>query len=112
VDDGEISELVRATLDHEHPREFYWALMDYGSWLKSSGAGRISQSKHYKKQSALKGSVREVRGQIIRVLAGGDKTEPELKKVLEADDRFMRALHGLVKDGLVEQTGLYLHLTK
>jgi A/G-specific adenine glycosylase len=53
VSDAAILAMLEATLDAEHPREFYWALMDYGSWLKTNGVRNVSQSKHYKKQPAL-----------------------------------------------------------
>ncbi len=113
VDDRQIIEQLEATLDHEHPREFYWALMDYGSWLKRSGAGRIQQSRHYKKQAPLKGSVREIRGAIIRELGKGDMTDVQLRAVIVIDDRFEPALAGLMKDGLVMQAaGGQYHLTK
>jgi len=112
VSDSELAKLVAKTLDAQRPREFYWALMDYGSWLKRQGVGRISQSKHYKKQSALKGSVREVRGQIIRALATDDTTQVQLEKLVGADARFALALEGLLHDGLVMQTDEHLHLTK
>ncbi len=112
VDDKEIIQLLEQTIDREHPREFYWALMDYGSWLKARGVKNIGQSKHYKKQAPLKGSVREVRGAIVRALSGMDASEKELRKVLEADERFDLALSGLVRDGIVSEHGKKLHLTK
>lgn len=112
VDDKEIMVLLGEVMDHEHPREFYWALMDYGTYLKKEGAGNVKMSKHYKKQSALKGSVREVRGQIVRQLASGDMELILLRGAVFADDRFESALSGLMKDGLVQQKGSQLHLTK
>ena len=112
VSDAQLLPLIEATLDIEHPREFFWALMDYGTWLKRNGAGRITQSQHYTKQAALKGSVREIRGQIIRVLTAGDKTDSELRNEVIQDARFDQALHGLTHDGLVMQTGDVFHLTK
>lgn len=112
VSDAELRPLIEATIDREHAREFYWALMDYGTWLKKQGAGRISQSSHYKKQSPLKGSVREVRGQIIRLLSGGDVPFEEVRQQYDGDDRFEPALKGLLSDGLVTQTDHILHLTK
>ena len=112
VSDVQILEKLRQTLDKEHPREFYWALMDYGSWLKASGVRNVTQSKHYKKQSALEGSVRQVRGQVIRRLTAGDMTEFGLREALHADERFEPALQGLLADGLVSVTDGKLHLTK
>jgi len=111
VHDREIRVLLEQTLDHKHPREFYWALMDYGSYLKKQGV-TPNRSRHYKKQSPLKGSVREVRGQIVALLTTGDISEAQLKKTLSADRRFEQALTGLIKDGLVASTNGKLHLTK
>jgi A/G-specific adenine glycosylase len=112
VSDAQITELLERTLDKEYPREFYWALMDYGTWLKKQGAGQVAQSRHYVKQSALKGSVREVRGQIVRTLTVQDMTVGQLQEALEADARFGQALRGLIRDGLVQQNSTLLHLTK
>lgn len=112
VNDKEIRQLAEETLDREHPREWYWAMMDYGSWLKKQRLGRIQQSVHYKKQAALAGSVREMRGRIIRTLTSGDKSEDQLRREVMADDRFIPALRGLVKDSLVQRSGDRIHLTK
>lgn len=111
VDDKEIRALLERTIDLSRPREFYWSLMDYGSWLKKQGV-LPSRSRHYKKQSPLKGSVREVRGQIIASLAKEELTENELRANLNADERFSPALTGLLKDGLVTESYGTLHLTK
>lgn len=112
VTDKQIAEKLAETIDTNHPREFYWAIMDYGTWLKKNGAGRIAQSAHYKKQTPLKGSVREVRGQIIRLLTNGDLFLDGVKSQLKADERFPLALEGLVRDGLVVVIDQRLHLTK
>ncbi len=112
IDDKQIIELLEQTIDREQPREFYWALMDYGAQLKASGVRNISSSKHYKKQSPLKGSMREARGEIIRQLTNGEKTIDELRKSVAMDERFMKAIGGLRHDGLIVQTGTYFHLTK
>jgi A/G-specific adenine glycosylase len=112
VSDAELKELVNKTIDVEHAREFYWALMDYGTYLKKQGVGAIRQSLHYKKQSALKGSVREVRGLIIKRLTKGDLTLEELKREVVYDQRFTPALEGLLRDGLVNESDGQLHLTK
>lgn len=110
VDDKDIRTILEQTIDREHPREFYWALMDYGSWLKKQGV-LPGRSKHYKKQAPLKGSVREVRGQIVRELSRADVALDQLRQTITADERFAPALAGLLKDGLVTQSGDILHLT-
>lgn len=111
VDDKDIHALLARTIDTQYPRQFYWALMDYGSWLKKQGV-LPGRSKHHKKQAPLKGSVREVRGHIVRALAGGDLTLAQLHVAVGADERFEPALSGLQQDGLVSASHDTLHLTK
>ncbi|MFS8118712.1 MAG: hypothetical protein ACMG55_09515, partial [Microcoleus sp.] len=65
VADKEISALLSQTIDSETPREWYWALMDYGSYLKAQAGSHLQKSAHYTKQPPLAGSLREVRGQIL-----------------------------------------------
>lgn len=105
VDDKQIVERLGQTLDREHPREFYWALMDYGSWLKRQGVKNIARSRHYKKQSPLGGSLRQMRGMILTALSHNAPLD-ELKN----DARFAPALAGLVRDGLVVQAGSTVRL--
>lgn len=112
VSDQELIEKLEGTIDYEHPREWYQAIMDYGTYLKSQGVRNIVQSKHYLKQSPLKGSIREVRGQIIRELTNKDYQETTLRVQLAADERFATALNGLLKEGLISHTDGLLHLTK
>jgi A/G-specific adenine glycosylase len=111
VSDTELLKIVERTIDHESPREWFYALMDYGTYLKKSGSGRLDTSKHYKKQSKLQGSVREIRGEIIRILAGGPLSKDELMHKVTLDDRFEVAFSGLVKDGLVTQKSQHVRLT-
>lgn len=112
VTDAELLEVVEETVDREHPREWYWALMDYGAFLKKQGAGQNNKSAHYKKQAPLKGSLREVRGQIIKQLTKGDASEEALRESIAADQRFEPALEGLLSDGLIARTDQQLHLNR
>lgn len=101
VNDASLRSLVELTLDCTNPREWYWALMDYGSHLKSSGKGRITLSKHYTKQSTFVGSRRAIRGAIIRTLTLGSYSVAELQAHVPADDRFAAVLHELEQEGMV-----------
>lgn len=113
VTDSELLPLIEATLDRDNPRNFYWALMDYGAWLKKSFKNSTNtMSAHYKKQSTFKGSVSEVRGRIIQLLSVQDSTREELNQRLGEDVRFLPALEGLIRDGLVGISGNVIHLTK
>lgn len=111
VDDKELAILVERTLDRDQPREWYWALMDYGTYLKKQGVGSIRQSKHYKKQSPLKGSLREMRGRILTALTNGALTVKELQQVSSADDRFDPALSALLEEGFVQKNRELYSLT-
>ena len=112
VSDKELRAVVEETTDIENPREWYWAMMDYGSYLKRQGIGQNNKSKHYKKQSPLKGSVREVRGQIVKLLTTADFEERTLRAELRADERFESALLSLEKEGLISKTGETFHLKR
>jgi A/G-specific adenine glycosylase len=104
ISDKELYEMVARTMDVEHPREWYWALMDYGSWLKAQGISNISRSTHYTKQSPLRGSLRETRGVILRQLVGSEAVLIEdLRTQIAMDDRFDTALAGLIRDKLLTQ---------
>lgn len=102
VSDSELKEVVQATIDQEHPREFYWALMDYGAQLKKQGSAQLDKSRHYKKQPPLKGSVRQIRGLIVRCLTlEKELTIDQLHDRVPSDQRFQPALDGLIADGII-----------
>ena len=105
VDDARLMPIIARTLDRAHPREWYWALMDYGSYLKKNTPNPSRRSAQHVVQKTFKGSVREVRGDILRTLLEKKKaTARQLQKKFE-DERFEKALSGLIKDGLVQKKG-------
>ena len=98
VTDSEIQVILKRTLDKENPREFMWAIMDYGSFLKTSGHSAIDRSKHYTKQSRFEGSLRQIRGEILRVAKDG----PLITEINYFDDvRFNKALIDLQNEGMI-----------
>lgn len=48
------------------PRDWYYALLDYGAHLKASGVNPTRRSAHYTRQSAFEGSRRQKRSWIVR----------------------------------------------
>ena len=112
VSDKELREIITRTVDHEHPREWYWALMDYGAFLKKQGVGRIAKSAQYRKQAPLRGSLREVRGMILKTLTAGDMSTKDLTAAMPPDARFDQALSALRAEGLIDQTSNRLHLRR
>lgn len=105
VRDRELLEALDELLDREHPREFYWALMDYGTFLKQTAGNAARRSHHYKKQSTFKGSNRQLRGMIIRKLAAGPVDVATLQKEAGGDVRLGAVLEGLIGEGLIVRKG-------
>ena len=86
--------------------------MDYGAWLKGQGVRNSAQSRQYKKQSSLQGSVRELRGEMIRALLSSTLSMIEFEKQFSNDSRYRAALDGLLRDGLVERNENCIRLTR
>ena len=70
IHDKEIMPLVEATLDRSNPRDWYYALMDYGSQLKKEIENPNKKSAHYTRQAPFEGSDRKIRGAILKALVG------------------------------------------
>jgi A/G-specific adenine glycosylase len=77
VPDRELMPLVEASWDREDPREWGYALMDYGSWLKRATANPARRSRHHTRQSPFEGSRRQKRARLLRAVmaAPGDTVE-------------------------------------
>jgi len=106
VNDREIARLVDESLDRKDPRNWYYALMDYGTMLKKSGVKGHRMSAHYKKQTPFKGSDRQVRGAILKLLIKNKTVSaPSMTELLgESEDKIRRNLVDLVQDGLVRES--------
>ena len=111
VNDKELALCIAQTLDHQHPREWYWALMDYGTHLKQTVGNNISNSQHYTRQSKFEGSRRQVRGNMLKILLDGARTVAELDDALQHDERLLPVLDQLVREGFVYKMGKYYRLT-
>jgi A/G-specific adenine glycosylase len=68
VHDNELFPLIAATVDQHNPREWYYALMDYGVYLKKLNPNPSRKSKHHVVQSKFEGSDRQIRGMIVRTV--------------------------------------------
>ncbi len=114
VDDKELARVIERTLDTENPREWYWALMDYGAYLKKEFGSINSQSKHYAKQSKFSGSDRQIRGALVRMLAESKRPVSRiaiLKKLSHLEDiRIDSQLEKLQAEGMVTKTKQSYHL--
>lgn len=105
VSDAQLLPYIEQTLYRANPREWYWALMDYGAHLKRTNPNPSRRSAHHGAQSAFKGSLREIRGGILRYFAETAKKRHTKEALLSAyggsPARFDVALAGLVKDGFL-----------
>lgn len=68
VTDTELLPIVTKMVDRNNPRKWYNALMDYGVMLKKTHKNPGRASAHYAKQSSFKGSLRQVRGRIVKIM--------------------------------------------
>ncbi|MDB5204300.1 MAG: HhH-GPD family protein [Candidatus Taylorbacteria bacterium] len=111
ITEKEILELINTTLDTDKPREWFYALYDYGSFLKSTlDTDPAKQSSIYKKQSSFKGSFREKRSFVLKLLLNNKLRETEIekhlldKKLVERKDlkeESKQILASLLKDRLI-----------
>jgi A/G-specific adenine glycosylase len=107
VTDAEIVDKIAETTPATNCREWYWALMDYGSELKRSGIRNNSKSSSYSKQSAFIGSNRQVRGKILALLLETKQlSKKKLLATLQIESVAVeKALGELEKEGFIVQDG-------
>ena len=102
ISDPQVRKIVDECMKHIQksrdisPREWYWALMDYGSYLKTVVDNPNKRSKHYVKQSKFEGSDRQIRGALLReyLKSGSVKLASARKKKIWKD---------LVVEGLITE---------
>ena len=92
------------TKAYKNPREWNWALMDYGSNLKKEVGNLNKKSKVYTKQSRFEGSRRQLRSGILRfVLQKGNATTDEI--VAASEGKSLKEIEPLLlelkKEGMI-----------
>ena len=100
VDDQELLPLVTAMLP-TNSREWYWALMDLGTALKTSVKNPNQRSRHYTKQKAFAGSDREIRGGVLKRMLEQKSGSPEVyaKEMNEDAERVRGIMDKMVGEG-------------
>lgn len=103
IPDSAILPLVEATLDRDDPRTWYYAIMDYGTHLKATLPNPSRRSAHHTKQSRFEGSMRQVRGAILRELTArpGQSAESLVGATGSEEERVSAALEALVTEGFL-----------
>ncbi len=83
VTDKQLIPLVEQTCPLDDPRTWYYALLDYGAYLKTTVGNASRRSAHYAKQSTFEGSRRQKRAFLVReVLAQPGVTLEQLTSKL------------------------------
>lgn len=104
VSDKALMPLISATLDHTDPRNWYYALMDYGAMLKQKHPNPNRRSSHHVRQSRFEGSRRQLRSNILKsVLAAPGINSADLaKNLLRPAGELEEILAELEKEGFLE----------
>lgn len=112
IHDKDILILVEKTLDRKNPREWYYALMDYGAMLGKIVQNPNRRSKTYIKQTKFEGSDRQIRGYILRNLLKESMDEKEiLHKSQFNSTRVKKILLCLKKEGFIYYKNKIYHVT-
>ena len=68
IDESVLRNVAEQTLYTKNPRKWYWALMDYGTYLKKTQGNFNKYSKMHTVQSKFEGSFRQKRAAVLRCL--------------------------------------------
>jgi A/G-specific adenine glycosylase len=113
VSDRQLMPVIEETMDKKNPRDWYYALMDYGSMLKKKVPNPSRRSKHHARQSKFKGSNRELRGAILKSLLKERTLTPS--KIASSSGRTKaetaRILGSLSREGFIKKKGSSYTLT-
>lgn len=108
VPDSAIMPLVEMTIDEDDPREWFYALLDYGYWLKRAYPNPSRRSAHHARQSPFEGSRRQKRARLLRaVLERPERSTDEITAALESctAGEVVSLLEELEAEGFVVREG-------
>ncbi len=100
VHDKQVLPLIEATLDHHNARSWYYALMDYGVYIKKHCYNANKKSKHYTRQSSFEGSDRQIRGAVLKILV--TKPNTSYREMCQMADIDPVRLHAILDQLCVE----------
>lgn len=109
VSDNELMPILESLLDRANPREFMWAMMDYGTHLKATVGNTAKRSKHFTKQSQFEGSGRQIRGQVIKLLTNAPRSAETIRQIIP-DNRLESVLENLEAEGLIIKSRMIYQL--
>lgn len=86
VKDSEIAPLVQLSCPRRDVRGWYYALLDYGAYLKTTQTNPSRRSAHHVRQSTFEGSRRQKRAELVRIVLAAGSDGISLKRALRALD--------------------------
>ncbi|HEX7724326.1 MAG TPA: A/G-specific adenine glycosylase [Candidatus Paceibacterota bacterium] len=107
ISDSKLLPLIEKTVADPHiaahAREWHWALMDYGSYIKSTHPNPSRKSAHHVQQSAFKGSNRELRANILKFILEKPATSAAIVKNFAAHPvrQIQKNIRDLEKEGFI-----------
>jgi A/G-specific adenine glycosylase len=106
ITDKEILPLIAAAVDQNNPREWYYALMDYGVWCKAQQANPNRKSAHYTKQSKFQGSDRQIRAKILKLIIKKEVvSHSDILTTIDANgDRIEKIINKLIAEDFIKKT--------
>ncbi len=103
-----LEEMLSIRQNQKNPREWYYALMDYGSYLKQSMVNPSRKSLHHTKQKPFIGSNRELRSKILKLImehsrTGKAITDKAISKELKeyAQKSVIKNIEALAHEGFI-----------
>lgn len=84
VADKRLVPLVEATCPADDVRGWYYALLDYGAWLKRTVPNPSRRSRSHVRQSTFEGSHRQKRAEVVRILLAAQEKGLTASEVAEA----------------------------
>lgn len=100
VSDADIMPLIGAALPKTNRREWYYALMDYGTFLARAIPNPNKRSLHYARQQPFEGSTREIRGFLLKESLAGRKIP--IQSAAERFNRRSKEIRDIIKKLKVE----------
>lgn len=104
VPDRELLPVIEQTMSTRRPHEWFAALMDYGAFLARSIDNPNKRSAGYVIQKPFRGSLREMRGKILRLMTERRSLSIQaLHHELNDHMHFTRALSALQQEGFIKR---------
>jgi A/G-specific adenine glycosylase len=102
IHDNDLKEIIEQLIDKKNSRDWYYALMDWGTHLKKIHKDKHLQKSHsFKQQSVFQNSFRQIRGKIIKLLLEQKVlTLDELLSICN-DHRTPACLESLMKENFI-----------